>query len=192
MPSWRGWPSVSEIAGLLLLAGPVVAAPQEVTVFLKEEEAVRLAFPEADSIQRTVLKGEGPLRSHLQQALGTKGITVWEEEYPFYAARAGGAIVGRAVVVEEVGKHRPITFLVATGPEGRVRRVEVLVYRESRGGEIRQERFLRQYAGKRRGDPLRPDREVRGITGATLSVRATTRAVRKALEVIQWATAFPR
>lgn len=88
---------------------------------------------------------------------------------------------GRTVwVLEEIGKEEPITagFVVEAG---RVRQARVLVYRESRGGEIRYPAFLRQYEGVGLKDEERLDRSIDGISGATLSVRAMERMTRLAL-----------
>ena len=83
-------------------------------------------------------------------------------------------------ILEEIGKEEPITagFVVV---DGHIDHVRVLVYRESRGGEVRQPAFTRQFkdAGLARGDRL--DRDIDGIVGATLSVGAMERMARLAL-----------
>lgn len=85
-----------------------------------------------------------------------------------------------AWVLEEIGKEEPITAGIVIDA-GRVVLVKVLVYRESRGGEVRYPRFTRQFRGATlaRGGGL--DRSIDGISGATLSVRALTRLARLAL-----------
>lgn len=90
-------------------------------------------------------------------------------------------LLGYAMVLDERGKYRPITFMVAVGPDLAVRGVEVLVYREDRGGEVRQPRFLDQYRDKDSSDPIRTHRDIVNITGATISVRALNDGVRRAL-----------
>ena len=50
-----------------------------------------------------------------------------------------------------------------------MRGVEVLVYRESRGSEVRRSRFLRQYRGKDAGDPVRTNRDIINVAGHRLS-----------------------
>jgi Na+-translocating ferredoxin:NAD+ oxidoreductase RnfG subunit len=94
---------------------------------------------------------------------------------------AQGNVLGHAVIGEEVGKYRPITFMVGTTPDLTVRNVEVLVYRESRGGEVRFPRFLRQYRGKSGQSPIRTNRDIINIAGATVSVNALNLGVKRAL-----------
>ena len=83
-------------------------------------------------------------------------------------------------ILEEVGKEELITagFVVVNG---RIDHVRVLVYRESRGQEVREPAFLRQFgnAGLAQGNRL--DRNIDGIAGATLSVGAMERMARLAL-----------
>jgi hypothetical protein len=89
------------------------------------------------------------------------------------------------MIAEEVGKYRPITILVGTTPDLRVKDVEVLVYRESRGGEVRHGRFLRQYRGKSAEDPIRTHRDILNVAGATLSVNALNLGVKRVLLCLQ-------
>lgn len=90
---------------------------------------------------------------------------------------AGGKTVW---ILEEIGKEEPITagFVVENG---RLLQAQVLVYRESRGGEIRYPAFLKQYAGAALQPDGQLDRGIDGISGATLSVRAMGRMARLAL-----------
>jgi hypothetical protein len=83
-------------------------------------------------------------------------------------------------ILEETGKEELITagFVVA---DGRIDHVRVLVYRESRGQEVRQSSFLKQFRSAKLSRGNRLDREIDGIVGATLSVGAMERMARLAL-----------
>lgn len=85
-----------------------------------------------------------------------------------------------AWILEEIGKEEPITAgFVVRG--GRIEQARVLVYRESRGAEIRYPGFLKQFAGAGLASDRRLDRGIDGISGATLSVGAMDRMARLAL-----------
>lgn len=86
----------------------------------------------------------------------------------------------RAWILEEIGKERPITagFVV---DDGVLNQVDVLIYRESRGWEIRNDFFTQQFRQARLDDDLRLDRDIDNISGATLSVSAMQRLARLAL-----------
>lgn len=85
-----------------------------------------------------------------------------------------------AWILEEIGKEQPITagFIVA---DGRIETVRILIYRESRGWEIRHGFFTRQFEQARLEADNRLDRPIDGIAGATLSVSAMRRLSRLAL-----------
>jgi hypothetical protein len=169
-------------AGLLLVWGGAAGAQEG--VFLQPEDAARTLFPDAEAIRRRRLAADAALRERVRALLGRGQPSLWEEAYPIFTVLRGETVLGHVVVVEEIGKHRPITFAVGVDATGRVADVAVLAYREPYGGEIRHRRFLDQYRGKTLADPLQPYRDIRNITGATLSVEATGRAVRKAVAVL--------
>lgn len=83
-------------------------------------------------------------------------------------------------VLEEIGKEEPITTgFVVQG--GKIEHVQVLIYRESRGEEVRFPRFTGQFRGAQLKPGLELNRNIDGISGATLSVNALTRLARLAL-----------
>lgn len=85
-----------------------------------------------------------------------------------------------AWILEDIGKHKPITLGVVVADK-QIGRVEVLAFRESRGWEIRYSFFTDQFSGLGLADDGYLDKPVDGITGATLSVQATERMARLAL-----------
>jgi hypothetical protein len=165
----------------LLVAAP--AAAQE-GVFLGEADAPAAVFPDADRFERREIVATPALREAMQRRLERTTPSVWEERYVVFRALRGDRTLGEAVLVDEVGKHRPISFVVGLEPDGRIADVAVMAYREAYGGEVRSARFLGQYQGKGPDDPLRTYKDVRNIAGATLSVDAASRAVRKAQALV--------
>jgi hypothetical protein len=85
-----------------------------------------------------------------------------------------------AWILDEIGKVELITagFVVENDS---LERMEVLVYRESHGWEIRYPFFNRQFMGAQLDRNLRLDKNIDGISGATLSVDAVVRLSRMAL-----------
>jgi Na+-translocating ferredoxin:NAD+ oxidoreductase RnfG subunit len=98
-----------------------------------------------------------------------------------YRIERGDSVLGFAVVREVKGKDQPITFLVATDTADRLRDVDILIYREPYGGEVAYDAWRRQFRGKSTDDALQVGRDIRTISGATISVNAVTLGVRKAL-----------
>jgi hypothetical protein len=83
-------------------------------------------------------------------------------------------------IMDEVGKESPITVAVHI-KDHHIARTKVLVYRESRGDEVRHDFFTDQFKSAKLDDQHQLDKHIDGITGATLSVRALTKLSRIAL-----------
>jgi Na+-transporting NADH:ubiquinone oxidoreductase subunit C len=98
-----------------------------------------------------------------------------------WKAQAAGRVVGLFVFDRVIGKHLFIDYAVALDPGGRVLRVEILQYRESYGGEVRQGSWLAQFVGKSRGSSLEINKDIRNISGATLSSLHVTEGVKRIL-----------
>lgn len=99
----------------------------------------------------------------------------------------GDSLLGFAAVGNVIGKDQPITFLVAIDPGDRLKDVDILVYREPYGGEVAYEAWRRQFRGKSAADSLRVGREIRTISGATISVHAVTLGVKRVLaDLTRW------
>ena len=83
-------------------------------------------------------------------------------------------------ILEEIGKTKPITtgFVVENG---KIKSVEILIYRESHGWEVSKPFFTKQFsrASLKSGDKL--SKSIKNVAGATLSVRAVSKLARLAL-----------
>ena len=170
---------------LLLGAASVRAeAPEwlEIKVFQPHDAAVAEVFAGADTTWSETWTPTDAERAALETRLDEP---VPEAGFTFHRGRLGTRELGWAVVLDEIGLHEPITHLVRIDAGGRVEEIRVLVFRETRGDEIRRPRFLKQFRGMDSGDRLRVGRDVDAVTGATYSSRAITRGVRKALALVE-------
>ncbi len=173
-------------AALTFCAGAPAEAqappPADEQVLLTRAEALREIFPGAAHIESAAVAIDAPLRARVEARLGRR---LAEEEFPvFRALGAAGEATGYAVITEEIGKYHPITFIVGVTPQARVSAVAVLVYRESHGGDVKRQRFLRQFAGKGIDDPIRVSRDIINVSGATLSAHAISRGTKKVLVLL--------
>lgn len=100
-----------------------------------------------------------------------------------WKAMAGEQSLGLVVFDHVIGKHLYIDYSVAIGADGRVRRVDILKYRESYGEEVADGSWLAQFVGKSSGSALRVGIDVRNITGATLSSHHVAEGVKRVLAV---------
>jgi hypothetical protein len=81
-------------------------------------------------------------------------------------------------ILNVIGKERNITTGVVV-KDNSIALVEVITYRESRGGQVQHERFTNQYKSKATNSNLA--KEIDSISGATLSVNAISKQVKLAL-----------
>lgn len=105
---------------------------------------------------------------------------ILEHDYPAARVRYWRGGTRTVWMLDEIGKEMPITVGIAID-NGAVLRVKVLVYRESRGWEVKSPAFTVQFSGARLADGQKLDQQIDGISGATLSVRALSRLTRLAL-----------
>lgn len=122
--------------------------------------------------------------SHAGSAPGQNGKAPINGRDRTLHARDGYRVDGYAVLQHTIGKHKPITYMTGVDLDGEVTNVEVLVYRESRGSEVRKDRFNYQYEGKTVYDPIRINRDIINVSGATMSVRSMSAGVKRALVVV--------
>lgn len=160
---------------LILLLYPLAAAA---AVYLTPKEALTQFFRDSE----TVISIKKPLsdadKAELKKRLG---YALDRDSVTFYVGKTGDRIDGYALLDHQIGKTQPITFMTMINPQGKVEQIEVLVYRESHGSEVRQQRFLQQFYQKDLSAPLRRGQDIINISGATMSVNAMTIGVKRAL-----------
>ena len=165
------------IAGI----GCLLFASAAAETLLTQEQALKVVFPKSESVKSETKVLPPEQRKMLEE---NTGLRFPEPAYPTFVATTKGQPDGYAVILNEIGKHENISFIVGVSPKGKVMEVAVMEYRESRGGEVKEQRFLSQFRGKSSGDPIRVNQDIVNYTGATLSSYAISRGVRRALALI--------
>lgn len=83
-------------------------------------------------------------------------------------------------ILNEIGKEHPITVGLIV-KENKLQQLKVLIFRESRGGEVRHDFFTKQFKQTSITSENKLDKDIDGISGATLSVTALKKLTRLAL-----------
>ena len=138
-------------------------------------------FPNSEHVGYRTFALDRSQRARLGQRLGYAP----RDKYTIFVATTHGKIDGYAVVDDEQGLHQPITFATRLSPRGMVERVEIMVYREPRGDEVRDVRFRQQFQGKTSQDPLRLNRDIDAVSGATVSSASLAVGVRRATILVE-------
>lgn len=162
----------SLIVPLLLLIA-MTAPARAVDVFMEPDVFLSEVFG-TQAPEPSFLWLKGDLKAEMQEILGRKpgGLRMryWQDSE-------------RTVwILEEIGKTQPITTGISIKASA-IERVQVLIYRESHGWEVRYPFFTDQFRGMTLEEDRTLSRQVDGISGATLSVRALTKLARLALRL---------
>jgi Na+-transporting NADH:ubiquinone oxidoreductase subunit C len=144
------------------------------TEYLSVEAAQKAAFPGATAFEPVLIAAE--VRAAVAAEAGRFAV-----EPRVFRAMAGDRGIGWFIVDEVIGKVELITYGLALDATGAVKSLDVLAYRESHGDGIRMATWRGQFTGKRAGDPVKLDADIRNISGATLSSRHVTEGVHRLL-----------
>jgi hypothetical protein len=139
-------------------------------------------YQEPDDFIKEVFNGSPPKPDviWLDKALKEQVESILAHAYKGLRIRYWASDDKTAWILEEIGKEKPITtgFVIQ---KGQIQRVKVLVFRESRGWEVRHKFFTDQFNEAKLVTDHQLDTSIDNISGATLSVRAVTKLARIAL-----------
>jgi hypothetical protein len=166
----------------VLLAAASIACAANGEVYVAPEKFLAEAFS-AEVPKPSVLWINSETRTALEKILGHASPSL-RVRYWMQGSRT-------AWILDEIGKTEPITTGIVV-ENGAIERLSVLVFRESRGWEVRYPFFTNQFKGATLKEMQELDRSIDGISGATLSVRALTRLARVALLLDSKASAKAR
>jgi hypothetical protein len=154
----------------LAIVAPVTA---QATVYFTVAQAQAQMFPGA-----TFTPASREMTDEQMSAIRhDSGQTPLSKELKAWRVSGGGWFI----VDEVVGKHEFITYALALDATGAVKDVEIMEYRETYGGDVRNADWRAQFVGKRHGATLQLGEDIKNISGATLSSKHITDGVRRLL-----------
>ena len=142
-------------------------------VYLNVEQAQQAIFP-GQKLTPAAVKLTAGQRKAIEKACDVR---VRNPDLKIWRAEDGGWFL----LDEVIGKHEFITYAVGLTADGAVKQIEVMDYRETYGGQIRDEKWRAQFTGKKHGAKLKLDDDIQNISGATLSSRHIAEGVRRLL-----------
>lgn len=157
--------------------GPIVAHYAHAEIYMSEESAAKSFFPEL-TFQKTELKLNEELVEQVEKASGER---VRSQNLKIFKASNKDTVF----IDQVLGKHEFITYAVGIDNTGKVKGVEILEYRETYGNEVRHDDWKKQFVGKTALSPLKLDKDIKGISGATLSSAHVTAGVRRLLHTYE-------
>ncbi|MCF6208309.1 MAG: FMN-binding protein [Ghiorsea sp.] len=163
---------------LLVMMLLVWSLPAQADVYLEPQAFVKQQFV-GNPPQAKVIWLNKTLKSKLTEIL--------QHEYAGLRVRywQGGQDGQKTVwVLNEIGKEKNITVGI-TIEQGKIRQLQVLAFRESRGWEVKHDFFTRQFLSLFLKEDMSLSGHIDSITGATLSVRAVKKLAKVALYLHQ-------
>jgi hypothetical protein len=173
----RSRPAAVALLALLLAA----AFPAAGEVFLSQREALALAFPGADRLEKkSVVLDEA--QAAAVEALS--GAPLESKLVTLHQGYRGDQLLGYALIDVHTVRTLPEAFMVVLTPEGRVASLRMLAFYEP--SEYKPpDRFLAQFGARALEPELRLGGAIHGIAGSSLSARAVTTGVRRSLALYQ-------
>ncbi|HEX7915772.1 FMN-binding protein, partial [Rudaea sp.] len=165
-----------QIRWLIPLGAAAASQAAFATQYLSVQQAQQEAFPAAGEF-RAAPAPDAATAASIGAPAG------WAPQ--IFEARAGEKKLGWLIVDQVIGKSEAITYALALDAAGAVVSLEVLEYRESHGGEVRMPAWRKQFVGKTAGEAAALNREIKIISGATLSCRHLTEGVQRLLRLYE-------
>lgn len=167
------------IPALIMLPAALVApAPAFAADYLSVPQAQQQLFPEAERFVDAAVELSDEQRKAIERKSGVR--QRWKKQ-AVWRAEKGGELIGWFIVDEVVGKHEFITYAAALSADGKVRGIEILIYRETHGYQVRNPEWRSKFAGKTVDEPFKLDEDIPNISGATLSCYNVARGVKRLL-----------
>ena len=85
------------------------------------------------------------------------------------------------IIDEVIGKHEHIKYAIGINVDGAVREIEIMEYTESYGYEVRNESWRKQFVGKTASMPIKLNKDIDNISGATLSCKHLADGVKRVM-----------
>jgi transcriptional regulator of nitric oxide reductase len=164
-----------------VLALACAATPAHAKVFFSKKEALALAFPESDRVDEKSLLLDDAQAQRVEELSRSR---LESRLLRIYTGYRGEERLGYAFIDVHTVRTLPEAFMVVLTPAGVVRDVRLLAFHEPLE-YMPSARWYQQFLNKDRTAPLRLGDDVHGIVGATLSSRAATEGVRRALALYQ-------
>jgi hypothetical protein len=149
--------------------------------FMSEEEAVKTMLPNSQRIRKEMIRLTSQKKELIEQRIGWK---FPEDSFELYIGETSDKVDGYAVIHHTIGKYKPMTYMVGVDANGSCTDVELLIFRDAKGSEVGRKRFNSQYEGKTVADPVRINKDIINISGATMSVRSMSAGVKRALVLV--------
>ena len=163
---------------LLTAALLIASAPAHAYVYFTREALLSSFFPG----QNVAVETFSPDSAALEKVLG---YPLPRPTYDIVIGAHSDGTPAYGIIDDQLGLHEPITFAVLLDGQAHVERIEVMVYREAYGDGVRAPAFTNQFRGLGTSAPMRPGKDIRIVSGATVSTRSLSVGTRRACAIVE-------
>ena len=161
---------------LCILISPIAAQSK---VFMNRDEALKLAFPDADRInKKEIFLTEQQAREI--ESLSKSRLTT--RLYIVYEGIKGGKALGYAIIDTHTLRTKTETVMFVINLDGTLRQAEILAFFEP-PDYMPVSNWIALFYGKSIKDSLKPGKDIPNITGATITSNSLAQAIRQVLAV---------
>ncbi len=150
-------------------------------VFISKDEALRLAFPDSDTIEKQSLF----LSKNEVESIEKLGRSKLDSRlFLFYVGKKNGEAIGYAAIDTHTVRTKSQTIIVVINPDGSLKYTEILAFFEPPEYKPT-EGWINLFKDKKISDGIKIGYDIPNISGATLSSNGTANAVKKVLSVFE-------
>lgn len=191
----KGWTLVSSI--VLSMAGQAITVPSHYAVAsvvtgvhniktLSIDETKLITFSDAKKFVEININLNDDLLKKVAKQSGISRMSKDKETKVWQAIDAKGDSIGYFFIDKVYGKHELITYSVGINIHGAVKHVEILDYRETYGWQIDSKEWRAQFNGKTITSELALEKDIKNISGATLSCKHIIDGVKRILALYEF------
>lgn len=165
----------------ILILVLLIPSPSISKVFMKRDEALKAAFPQAEKIEKIEIflsdEQASEIESISRSRLNSKLFIV-------YKGMKGDKILGYAIIDTHTLRTKTETVMFVVNPDGTLGHAEILAFFEP-PEYMPGDNWIELFYGKSAKDSIRLGKDIPNITGATITSNSLAQTMRQMLAVVQ-------
>jgi len=133
-------------------------------------------YPDNTNIKMHILKLNKHMKKKVENQVKQK---FYRDKLYYWNIIKEDTTIAFAFLDNVIGKSMPITFLVVLNINGNIINTNVIKYREAYGGEVSNKGWLRQFESRNKDSSYEINKNIDGISGATISVKSISKGIQK-------------
>ncbi|MCK5709059.1 MAG: FMN-binding protein [Deltaproteobacteria bacterium] len=172
------------IAIFIIIYSFIIVYPSESKVFMKRDEALETAFPQAVKIEKKEIFLSSDQSQEIESLANSKNES---KLYILYEAKNGEKTLGYAIIDTHSLRTKTETVMFVINPDGSLRQMEILAFFEPQDYQPG-ENWMELFEDKDLDDTLKLGKDIPNITGATITANSLSQATRRILAVFKVAS----